>query len=155
MNRKLPPDAFAYYLGLGLDRSYQAVADKYGVCKRAVTSLAVREGWQQQIAKVEREARERTNTKAVETLEAMQDKHLKALQFVLGKAIETLRAEPLETAMEAVRAIEMVIRQERLVRGEPTDRAEIDVAEVVRRESERWLKSPGEVEVGGERAQAS
>ncbi len=154
MNRKLPPEAFDFYFGLGPQRNYQAVADKYGTCKRAVTAMAVREGWQERIAKVEREARERSNSKAVETLEAVQEKHLKALQFVLGKAIETLRAQPLDTAMEAVRAIEMVIRQERLVRGESTDRAQLDLIEVVKRESERWLKPAGEQD-DSVRAQAS
>jgi hypothetical protein len=79
------------------------------------------------------------------------------LQLVLGKAIETLRAQPLNTAMEAVRAIEMVITKERLVRGESTDRAELDVAEIVKRESERWLKEPGKEEEqhAGDHAQAS
>ncbi|MHC4946473.1 MAG: hypothetical protein ACYTG7_25970 [Planctomycetota bacterium] len=40
MNKKLSPDAFAYYWSLGSERSYQAVADKYGVSKRAVVSVA-------------------------------------------------------------------------------------------------------------------
>ena len=144
MARKIPPDAFEFYFGLGPDRSYQAVADKYGVSKRAITSVASREGWQARMLKIDRESREKSDHRAVEALDAVREKHLGALQFVLGKAIEALRSMPLDTAMEAVRAIEMVIRQERLVRGDPTDRAEIDVAEVVKRESERWLKLPGE-----------
>lgn len=149
MNRKLPSDAFDFYFALGTSRSYQAVATKYGSSKRAVTRLAVREEWQGRIERCEREARERSNTKAVETLEVMQEKHLKALQFVMGKAIDALRAQPLETAMEAVRSIEMVIRQERLVRGEPTDRAELEVGELVKRESERWLVRAREVQSSG------
>lgn len=148
MNRKLPSDAFDFYFSMGPSRSYQAVAGKYGTTKRAVTRLAVKDGWQERILKCERDARERSNAKAVETLEAMQEKHLKALQMVLGRAIETLRTQPLETAMEAVRSIEMVIRQERLVRGESTDRAELDVAEIVKRESEHWLARVDEDESG-------
>ena len=45
MSGKIPPDALEYYLGLGPDRSYQKVADHYGVSKRAVTKLAARERW--------------------------------------------------------------------------------------------------------------
>ena len=35
---------------LGPGRSYQAVADRYGVSKRAVTALAKRENWQARLA---------------------------------------------------------------------------------------------------------
>ncbi len=34
--RKIPPDAFDFYFGLGPGRSYQAVAGEYGVCSRVV-----------------------------------------------------------------------------------------------------------------------
>ena len=40
MNRKIPPDAFAYYFSLGPNRSYLAVAKHFGVSKQAVTKLA-------------------------------------------------------------------------------------------------------------------
>ena len=45
-NRKIPQDAFFFYVGLGPGRSYQQVADHYGVTKRAVVNLAVKERWQ-------------------------------------------------------------------------------------------------------------
>ena len=48
--RKIPPDAFDFYFSLGPPRSYQAVANKYGVTKRAVTNLAGREDWQRRLA---------------------------------------------------------------------------------------------------------
>ncbi|MBK7878812.1 MAG: hypothetical protein IPJ77_24395 [Planctomycetes bacterium] len=140
MNRKLPTDAFDFYFSLGPGRSYQLVAEKYGVHRRTVTALAGREGWQARIVELERRARERTDTKVVETIEAMQQRHLKSLQAVLGRVLEVLCAMPLSSAMEAVRAIEMVIRQERLVRGEPTDRAALEVEELIRREYDRWLE---------------
>ena len=41
-----------------------------------------------------------------------------ALNAVLARALEALRSMPLETSMEAVRAIEMVLRQERSIRSE-------------------------------------
>ena len=64
MNGKIPPDALQYYLGLGLDRSYQKVADHYGVSKRAVTKLAARERWQDKVIELERKAREGSWTRS-------------------------------------------------------------------------------------------
>ena len=59
MTKKLPPDAFHYYVGLGVNRSYQAVAEKYGVSKRAVTSRAVQEDWQGRVVSLCARARSR------------------------------------------------------------------------------------------------
>ena len=36
MTRRIPDDAFEYYVSLGPDRSYQSVADHYEVTKRGV-----------------------------------------------------------------------------------------------------------------------
>jgi hypothetical protein len=139
MSGRIPPDALEYYLALGPDRSYQKVADHYGVSKRAVTKLAARERWQEKVVELERKARESAEKKALESLEGMNLRHLKSLKVVQGKALEALRSMPLTTAMEAVRALDMAIRQERLIRGEPSDRTAISVEEVIRREYERWM----------------
>ena len=122
MSGRIPPDALEYYLALGPDRSYQKVADHYGVSKRAVTKLAARERWQEKVVELERKARESAEKKALESLEGMNLRHLKSLKIIQGKALEALRTMPLSTAMEAVRALDMAIRQERLIRGEPSDR---------------------------------
>ena len=134
MSRKIPLDAFDAYYALGPGRSYQTIAEKYAVSKRAIVSLAQKENWQQRIVELERKARDRVDTKLVETLEAMQEKHLKTLQVVLGKALEALRSMPLTSAMEAVRAIEIVVKNERVIRGEPGDRAALDVEALIKRE---------------------
>ena len=46
--RKIPQDAFTYYMALGPGWSYAQVAVHYGVTKRAVTKIATRERWQAQ-----------------------------------------------------------------------------------------------------------
>jgi hypothetical protein len=46
---------------------------------------------------------------------------------------------PLASAMEAVRALDMTIGKERLVRGEATERGEVNVEDVIRREYDRWM----------------
>ena len=149
MNRRLPHDAFQFYLGLGAGRSYQQVADRFGVSKRAVTKLAVRDDWQRRIDELERASRERTEQKVLESLEDMNARHLRSLRAVQGKALEALRSMRLSTAMEAVRSLDLAIKQERLIRGEPSERAAISLEETIRREYERWMV-PAEDDGDGE-----
>ncbi|MHC4222931.1 MAG: hypothetical protein ACYSX0_13695 [Planctomycetota bacterium] len=139
MTGKLGPDAFEYYLSLGAERSYQAVAEKFGVSKRAVTSLAVRKRWQERLAELEEKARRGAEQKTLETLEAMNVRHLKALRVIQAKALQALKEMSLSSAMEAVRALDLAIRQERTVRGEPSERAALSIEDVVRREYARWM----------------
>lgn len=144
MTRRLPVDAFDFYYALGPARSYQSVAAHFAVSKRTVTSLAVHEGWQQKVVDLERRARERSDTKIAETIEAMQTRHIKTLQAVLGRALEALRAMPLTSAMEAVRAIEMVLRQERLIRGDGGGKSFEEIEARVRGELNMVMVAPGE-----------
>jgi len=119
---KLGPDAFACYV---TTRSYEAVAKKFGVSKRTVVRSAKRGDWQRRLEAVEKEARERVEKKLVETIEAMDTRHLKSLRVIQGKSLEALRAMPIDSAMDAVRALDLAIRQERVIRGEPGERTDI------------------------------
>lgn len=139
MNRKLPPEAFDYYLSLGLARSYQAVAEKYGVSKVAVTNLATKEQWQERIARIEAKAREQGEKKAIETREEMNERFLRVWQVVERRALEGLRNFTFDSAIDAARALDLATKNARLIRGEPTERTE-SVEQIIRREYERWLK---------------
>lgn len=139
MNRRIPPDAFTYYASLGPGRSYQAVAEHYSVSKRAVTGLADREKWQERLMEIERKARDKADEKVQETLEEMNVRHLKVLRFIQGKAIEALKSMPIDSAMDAVRAFGLTLDKERTIRGEPSDRTAVDIAEVTREEMRRLL----------------
>jgi len=59
---------------------------------------------------------------------------------VYFRAIAALQQYPMTSAGEAVRAMEMVIKLERLVLGEPSERAELSVEDVTKREMDRWIK---------------
>lgn len=137
--KKLPDDAYAHYLAMGPGRSYQAVADHYGVDKKTVTNRAVKEGWMERLGEHEKAERERIERKAAESVEAMNDRQLKVIAFIQTKAIETLRSMPLDSAMDAVRALQIAIEKERLIRGEPTERTAVDIEKKIREEHERWL----------------
>jgi transposase len=139
MNRKLTADAFEYYFGLGPDRSYQAVAEKYGVSKKTVVAAAKREEWRNRIAERERQATKRVEERAVESLTAMKERHLKMIRAVQTKALESLRNMPIDSGYQAVQALVKAIEQERLARGEPTERTALSMEDVIKREYERWF----------------
>jgi len=149
---KIPHDAFMFYFGLGPDRSYQAVADRFGVTKRTVCSVAKKEGWQGKVTELEQKAREATEQEAVESLKAMNTRHLKSIRVIQGKALEALRSKSLTTAWEAARALSLSIKEERLIQGEPTDRSAIKVEDVIRKEYDRWLSSTSDIKTGGDDA---
>ena len=150
MSTKIPSEAFEFYVGLGAARSYQTVADKYAVSKQAITKCATRERWQARLEAIEARARERNDQKAVESVEEMNQRHLKMLAVVERKALEGLRNLPMSTAMEAVRALEIAMRQTRLIRGEPTERSATSIEETIRREYERWMVPADDGDAKGE-----
>jgi hypothetical protein len=145
---RLPDDAFQQYVNLGPTRSYDALAKRLGVAKRSITRLAARERWQERLAAIETQARERLDEKLVETIEAVNARHVKVFRAVLAKGLQALSAMPLSSAEAAVRAIEVAVRGERLVLGEPSDRSAVSFEEVARREFERWMPTVEDIPDG-------
>ena len=137
--RKIPSDAFTYYVSLGPSGSYEAVAQKYGVSKRSVTKLARKESWQDRLEELQRKARQEANEKALESLEQMNQRHIKLLHTIEGRAFQALKSLPLDNAIAAVRALDIAIRQERAIRGEPGDGSGESMEAIIRREYERWM----------------
>lgn len=149
MSRKIPADAFTFYYSLGSERTYLAVAEEFQVSKQAISKHAVKEEWQERVQRLERRARERAEGQLTETVEEMNVRHMRMLKLVQGRALEALKSMPLGTAMEAVRSLEIAMKQERLVRGEPTEHTMLSMEDLVRREHERWM-DPEEAKTGAE-----
>ena len=147
--RKIPPDALTYYVSLGPGRSYQKVAKKYGVTKRAVTKLAAKERWQEKVEEIERSARESAQEKARSEIEATYEQHMRALRLVFAKGVEALKSMAIDTPADAMKAIQLAIREQRVALGEPTDRTALSIEDTIRREYERWMVV-GEADDGGE-----
>ena len=122
---KIPADAFSTYLALGEERSYQALADKFGVSKRSITKRATKEGWQERILSIERRARERAEADYAESLHDTNSRHLRTLRAIQGKALQALGSLPLSSGMDAVRALDLSIKQERLILGQPNERSAV------------------------------
>lgn len=119
MNGKLPPDAFSVYVAMGMQRSYTRVADHFGVSKRSVVKRATAENWAGKLLEAERQAAARAEERAVETLDQMNERHLKIAKALQGKALEALRALPLSTARDIIKALDLGLKHERLARGNP------------------------------------
>jgi hypothetical protein len=115
MARRIPSDAFDFYVGLGPQRSYQTVAKHYGVTKRAVVKAATKGEWQRRAQDIEEKARHAANT--TETRESMDRRHRKTIEYVQSRALEALRSMPMRNAMDAIRALDISIREERSIIG--------------------------------------
>jgi transposase len=147
MAKKIGSDGFDFYFALGPRRSYEAVATKYGVSKRAVTRLAKREGWQERLLEIERKARTKADEKKVESLQDVSERHLKVLRAVQAKAFEGLKGMSLATPADILKAIDLTFKQERTILGEPSERSAISIEDVIKREYAEWM-SGGEGEEG-------
>lgn len=143
--RRIPHDAFDFYFGLGPDRSYEKVAERYGCTKRGIVKVASRERWQDRLAKVETEARAKADKKKSETLAEQKEQHLQALRLVLAKGIEGLRRIHLLEPMDTIRAIGLAVRELRVELGEPSDRTAVSIEDTIRREYERWMVAEPDV----------
>ena len=148
MNQRIPEGAFAFYVGLGEKRSYQAVAEKFGVSKRAVLKHATKERWAERLEDIQDEARVESDKKLATDLAEMQERHKRMLRAVAARAIAAIKEHPLSSGMEGVRAAELVIKMERILAGESTERTAVTVEEVTRRELDRWLVPAGATDVG-------
>ena len=146
MSRKLPAEAFEFDVGLGPQRAYTAVAKEFGCSKVAVVNMAKRENWQGRLQAIEQKARAESDKKAAETYEEIRERHLRAARIMQAKAIEKLKGSSLDTAMDAVRALEMGVRTERLLLGEPTDRSAVSVEELIKREYQTLLVTAEQAE---------
>lgn len=141
---RIPDDAFERYVAMGPMRSYRELARTLCVSKRAISKHATREDWAGRFAKIDAESRARSDVRIAETLDESRERHLRSLKAVQGRALEALKRFPLNTAAEAVNALEKAIKLERLILGEPSERGELAVAEITRRELDTLLVADDE-----------
>lgn len=155
MNSKVPADAFALYVAMGADRSYEQVAKQLSLSKRTILRTAMKERWQDRLVEIEKKAQAETDSKLAQTLHEASMRHRKLLLAVASRAAQALQRYELRSAMEAVRAAEVAVKLERLLLGESTESRTISVEQASRDEVSRFLVStneapdwPGEVEGG-------
>lgn len=111
-HRKLPAEAFSYYMSLGVDRSYALVAKKYGVTRRTVTRNAVREGWKASADEWTKKTRLTIETRSRESIASMTARHIDMAREIQAKALAELRRMPMKDASDAARLLEQAMRYE-------------------------------------------
>ena len=139
MTTRLATDAFSFYVSLGPDRSYGDVAKEFGVSKRTVLRRAKAEDWQGRVERIEAEARMRIDKKAVESIEEMGERHLKIVRAIQSKALQTLQRMDIDSAMDAVRALDLSVKAERILRGDGSERDMERLEEITREEIQNLL----------------
>ncbi len=149
-NSMVPPDAFALYVGMGQDRTYEAVAKHYGLCKRTILRAAIRDRWQQRLEDIEREAQAATDAKLAKAMLDMNMRHRKLLLGIASRAAQALSQFELKSAMEAVRAAEVAVKLERLLAGEATETKTLSIEQVSRDEVSRFLVAENEADDWGD-----
>ena len=135
---RIPAGAYEDYLALGTERSYQALAKRYGVSKTAIVKRAAKERWQERLAELERQARERAEEKAVDEMGAVRERHLKEARFLQARALQALKDLSPEKGIRAAAALSIAWKHELLLLGEPTER-QANVEELIRRETRELL----------------
>lgn len=140
MKRQLPDEAFAYYVALGPGRSYALVAEKFNVSRRTVLRAADRDQWSERLQAIEKEAHAVTDKQLARDQQEMALRHRKLLLAMASRAAKAIQDYPLTSGMDGLRAASMVIKLERLVSGQATERTSIDIEQVVRREYQDLLE---------------
>lgn len=143
MNKILPSEAFAYYVALGPQRNFQQVANHFDVHRRTVARTADREAWNERLEAIEKEAREAADKRMAKDIEEMHLRHRKMLTAMASRAARALQEFPLTSGMEGMKAAALVIKLERLLSGEPTERTSVDIEQLIRREHQELMVIEG------------
>jgi 2-phospho-L-lactate transferase/gluconeogenesis factor (CofD/UPF0052 family) len=145
--RRVPQsEAFAMYCGMGVVRSYAAVAKHYGVSTRAVLFLAKRYAWAERLREIEAVAEERTRELQIQAVVEARERHLKSLRVLQGKALAGMRDQNARSLGEATKALQTGITLERLILGESTANTQVSVEEKQRRELDELVVDDSEVD---------
>ena len=139
MSTKLPANAFETYVSMGPDRSYQALAKKLGVDKRSVVRLAAKEGWAARLARIQEESRAATDKRLVETLQAVREQQLREVRFVRAEILKLVKGVTPDKAVKMAGALNICWKHELFLLGEPSERTEVSLEEITKRELETLL----------------
>jgi len=125
-------NAFDLYWRLGADRSIERLHAELRAIGGAPTTRTLYEWsrqyrWQDRIAKLEQDARRTEDEARIQAVRDMTDRHAKEALLLQQKGAEWIAAIDGgdATAEAAIRAIVEGSRMERLARGEPTERGEV------------------------------
>ncbi len=104
----------------------QQIAERLGI-KRPETIGEWRraENWEKERKYVQKITEEKITQAVAETISEMNARHLKEYQLLQTKGVQALKIIDPKTANEALSMVDVGIKGERLVRGEPTEVREV------------------------------
>ena len=114
---RMPSDSFERFVALGDGRSYARLAEALGVSKRSVTARATKEGWQARLQRIDAAAAEKFDEKAANETSVVNDRHLRCVRAMQHKALAALQNLSLNSGMDAIRALDLAIKAERVILG--------------------------------------
>ena len=118
------------------------MADHFGVAKGTVFQRAKKEDWPERIRALEKDARQKSEKRAHDALEAVRERQLKQARFLQGQALSAMKELSPKDAVKMAAALAIGWKHELLLLGEPTERA-ANVEEIVKREYENWMVTEG------------
>lgn len=148
-------EAFTYFCSLGGSRTYAKVAEQYGVSDRTVEKWGADGNWQRRAREWDKIQIEQERELLAEEVRKVAKEQLSMAKFIRHKAFHDLKTLDFEDANGAVKAIEMAMKQERLILGEPSERAEVSVKEEIQQAYDRWLVIDGEDDDEEEQAETA
>jgi hypothetical protein len=151
VSTKVPEDAFTFYYALGVARTYDAVAEHFHVHKRTIQRAALRENWAERIDGIEKKARELTDAKLADDRHEENLRHRKMLLAMGSRAALAIQQFPLTDGMQGMKCAEIVIKLERLLSGEATERTE-SIEAIIKREAAQFLTTEPEDDWGDDDA---
>src|SRR5688572_2500280 len=140
MTQRIPSNAFDVYISMGAERSYQGLADRLGVNKRSVTRLATRENWGARLLKIQEEARAAADKRLTGSLQAVREQQLREVRFIRAEILKLVREVTPEKAVRIASALSACWKHELLLLGEPSERTEVSIEEVTKRQLATLLR---------------
>ena len=129
-------ELFQAYVNMGDTRSYQRVADQYGVAKHTITRIAMEHDWLGRLKLIEDEARRAADKKLAEARAEAYERHIKLSKLIQSKALQGLQAHAFDSARDSAKAIVEGVKLERVAMGESTEQHTVSVQQITRREVE-------------------
>lgn len=121
--------AKAYWLALPVEkRTYRAVAARFGVTPARITQIAREDGWQDTLARIDREVVKRAERDALRTQLELVAEQRKIAARLQDRTHQLFDDDTTLTLDQALRRLPAILRVDQLLSGEATDR--VDRAEV-------------------------
>lgn len=137
---KLPASAFDFYWRLGPKRTIAAVAEEYDCSREAVENRAEWDQWRERLTAIERGVVDGIQRAAIREVLDMNERHLEAVRTIQRQALLQLQKKPIDNTPDALRALDMALKHERLVLGQPTEHTQIGIGDVIKRELADWVE---------------